>query len=345
MSRTIRVGLITQAGGAHLDQYLPSLAGTEEVASVSVADPSGKAPDLARRMLGAKFAKSYASAAELLASEKPDLALVTVDGASAPALIKSALEAGCHVLSEKPACVRPDDFAELVRLADAKHKSLMLALANRTNTVMQEARRLIRAGALGKIFGCEIHIVADQTRLTKPEYRKSWFADPARAGGGHLLWLGIHWLDLAMYLTDSRIQEIAGFRTVIGGTPLQVEDSAVAALKFDNGSLGTITSGYYLDQGYHTHLKIWGALGWMQMDRETEQLHWSSRQTEQGHLQIFSGKNKPAGYPPFVKAAVRAAAGLADPPISAAEGLYALQTVFALYKGAETGRTQRVAAP
>jgi predicted dehydrogenase len=342
MPRQIHVGLITQAGGAHVDLYLQSLAQADEVATVSIADPSGRAFDLAHRLLGKKMGETYASAADLLAREDSALALITVEGASAPPVITAALDAGCHVLTEKPACVRAEDFARLVQHADTKHKLLMLALANRTNAVMQEARRLIRTGTLGKVYGCEIHIVADQTRLTAPEYRKTWFADPARAGGGHLLWLGIHWLDLAMYLTGSRVQEIAGFRTVVGGTPLQVEDSAVAALKFENGSLGTIHSGYYLDKGYHTHLKIWGALGWLQMDRETDELHWSSRQTEEGKLQIFSGKNKPAGYPPFVQAAVRAAAGLSEPPITAAEGLAALQTVFSLYKGAETGRTQRV---
>ena len=50
----------------------------------------------------------------------------------------------------------------------------------------------------GKIFGVEMHMVADQTRLTRPGYGERWEASKARAGGGHLIWLGIHWLDLAM---------------------------------------------------------------------------------------------------------------------------------------------------
>lgn len=343
MATQIRVGLITQEGGAHIDQYLQSLALAEEAVSVSVADPSGKAIPLAAKLLGKKLVGTYASAKELLGKERPELALVTVDGLAAPPLIESALEAGCHVLAEKPACVRPDDFARLVRLADGKHRLLMLALANRTNAVMQEARRLIREGALGKIYGAEIHIIADQTRLTRPAYQQSWFADPARAGGGHLLWLGIHWLDLSMYLTGSRIQEITGFRGVVGGTPLKVEDSAAAALRFENGSFGTLTSGYYLDAGYHTHLKIWGSLGWMQLDRNSEQLIWtSSQKPHDGIQQVYSSKDKPQGYPPFVRAAVRATAGLQEPPITAEECLHVLRTVFAFYKAAETGQTQHI---
>src|SRR3712207_8124755 len=44
---------------------------------------------------------------------------------------------------------------------------------------------------------------------------------------------------------------LAGFTTVVGGQPIEVEDSATVALRFDSGALGTITSGYYLDRGYH----------------------------------------------------------------------------------------------
>ena len=42
----------------------------------------------------------------------------------------------------------------------------------------------------------------------------------------------------------------------VGGQPIDTEDSAVVALRFDNGMLGTLTSGYYLDRGYHSLLKI-----------------------------------------------------------------------------------------
>src|SRR5262245_2802333 len=130
-----------------------------------------------------------------------------------------------------------------------KHRHLMLALANRLRSTIQSARTMIRAGLICSIYGCELHIVADQTRLQNPGYHKSWFADRTRSGGGHLIWLGIHWIDLVMYLTGMRIVESAGFTSLVGGQPLQIEDSAAMAFRFENGSLGTITSGYYLDRG------------------------------------------------------------------------------------------------
>ena len=59
-----------------------------------------------------------------------------------------------------------------------------LTLANRSHPSVQEARRLLQGDKLGKVYGVELHIVADQTRLKDPTYHKSWRALKARAGGG-----------------------------------------------------------------------------------------------------------------------------------------------------------------
>ena len=121
----------------------------------------------------------------MLRQDNPVMALVSLEAAIAPPAIDAALEAGCHVFAEKPACIRAADFDRLNRKADSKHLHLMLALANRLNPEVLEARRLVRSGAIGKIYGLEMNLIADQTRLTRPSYQKQWFTQKARAGGGH----------------------------------------------------------------------------------------------------------------------------------------------------------------
>jgi predicted dehydrogenase len=220
----------------------------------------------------------------------------------------------------------------------------MLALANRLNPAIQEARRLIREGKLGKVYGLEVHIIADQTRLKREGYHKQWYAQKARAGGGHLIWLGIHWLDLALYLTGCRVQQVAGFAGVVGGQPLDVEDSAAVALRFDNGTFGTLTSGFYLDKGYHTHIQVWGEHGWLRLATlEDAPLEWySTKDTKEAQVQRFTPPKREGGYPPFVRAAVRASAGLEPAPISGEECLHVLKAIFAFYDAVQSGRTQKV---
>ena len=339
----IKVGVITHPGGAHLDLYFAALAAADEVASVSLSDPGRKNVADAREALGAKLGAIYDEPEGLVREEGPAMALVSMEAALAPPAIAVALKGGCHVMAEKPACVRLEDFEPLHELAKARDLHLMLALANRLNPEAREARRLVREGMMGKIYGLEAHLIADQTRLTRPDYHETWYAKRARSGGGHLIWLGIHWLDLATFLTDSAIVEVAGFKGVVGGQPLDVEDSAAIAMRFANGTLGTMTSGYYLDRGYHSHIKIWGSHGWLEIRRHGGlPLAWYSRKEQHPRVHRISEFPGPSGYAPFVKACARASAGLGEPPLTTDDSLRALRTVFGCYRAAETGRVQHL---
>jgi predicted dehydrogenase len=341
--RTANVTVLTDAGGAHLQSYLNALAAAPEVASVVIGDPSGSSEKSAREILGWKLETYARTHARALASQRADLALITLEGAKSPDVIRAALNADCHVLAEKPSCVRAEDFEPLVRLGEMKHRNLTLALANRMRSTVRTARQLIQTGKLGRIYGCELHLIADQTRLKSPAYQQSWFADRARSGGGHLMWLGIHWIDLIMFITGSQIVETAGFTGNVGGQPLNIEDSAAMALRFDNGSFGTVTSGYYLEKGYHSGLKLWGAHGWLQLaPHGGEALQWFSSKDVPSRVSHYDGPPDEVGYGPFVRACVLAALGQQPPPASGAESLHVLKTIFACYRSAETGRSQKV---
>lgn len=344
MPKAIRVGVITQADGAHLTDYFGALAKIEEAEAVVLADPSGKSADTARKALGNKLQQVYQAPAEMLKRFEPHLTVVSVEAVEAPPLIGAALDAGCHVFAEKPSCTRAADFEKLARQAQRQHRHLMLALANRSHAPVREARRLIKEGKLGKIYAAEIHLVTDQTRLKSEAYRKSWFCIKSRAGGGQLAWVGIHWLDLMLHITGLKIQQVAGFAGVVGGQPIDVEDSVALSLRFDNGSFGTMTSGYYLDKGYQSHLQVWGEHGWLRLAAVEEQpLEWySSKDTKDPKVEHFDYPKGERGYLPFLKAAVRASAGLEDAPISADEGLHVLKSIFAFYEAARTGQTQTI---
>ena len=345
MPESITVAVLTHAGGAHVGAYYDSLAAADEAKEVVLCDPDGTYVEPARKTLKEKLTAVYKSTAELFAKHKPGMALVTYKPALAPPMIDTCLDAGVHVFAEKPSCVKAADFETLKKKADAKHLMLMLAFADRTNPTILEARKLIRSGKLGTIYGVDMHLVADQTRLKDPAYHKKWFASKARAGGGNLLWLGIHYVDMAMYLTGSRIVEVAGFAGNVGKQPIDVEDSSAVALRFDNGTFGTFTSGFYLDKGYHSHIKVWGSHGWLEVTPHgsvPDSLSCYSTKDAEPKIEHYAGPTGPTGYPPFVKAAVRASAGLQETPITSEDGLQTLRTIFAFYAAAESGRAQKV---
>ena len=336
----MKVAVLTHTGGAHLSAYFSALAESKDCAEVVIADPDNHWADEARRLLGDKLRRSYTTYAELLENESPKLCIVTMEARLAPPVIEAALEFGSHVFAEKPGCVTRQQFEKLATLAESKHLHLMLAFANRANPESLVARKMIQQGRLGKIYSLDMHIVADQTRLTNPNYHGTWYADKTRAGGGHLIWLGIHWLDLGMFLTGSAIVRASGAMANVGGQPIAAEDSAVATLQFSNGMLGTLNSGYYLDAGYHTQIRIWGSNGWVNLDSTgTTKMTWYENTGPKAKLlQTLDGPIEPRGYSPFVAEVVAAIAHNAAPPVTTQESLNALRTVFGIYEAAETGK-------
>ncbi|WP_417377809.1 Gfo/Idh/MocA family protein [Gimesia sp.] len=343
MADKAKVALIISDTSAHLGAYFPALASCEDIGEVILSDEGQKHVEEARKKLGDKLTHVFNSPEELFQKEKPDLALITLEAGKAPAAINIALDHGCPVFAEKPACTNIEAFEALVQKADSKHLNLMLALANRNNPEVKAARRMIRKGTFGKIYGIELNFIADQTRLTSKSYQSGWFAQKARAGGGHLIWLGIHWLDLGMYITDSKITDVSGFITNIGGQPLDVEDSAALSLKFDKGFLGTMTSGYYVNRGKQSLIKIWGSKGWLEMDYSTgKYLQWSLNSDKPGTIHKFEESIQPRGYSPCVHAAVRSVLDKEPPTLDSHDSLQVLRTIYAAYKAAETGETQHI---
>lgn len=342
----MKVAFLTHSEGAHLGAYFSALAAAKDCDEVVLADPDNRWAGDAKNALGDKLTRTYGDYAKLLKKESPKLCMVSMEAKQAPPVIEAALDYGSHVFSEKPGCVTLAQFERLATMADSKHLHLMLAFANRTNPESLAARKMIRQGRIGDIYSIDMHIVADQTRLTRPAYHKTWYADKSRAGGGHLIWLGIHWLDLAMHLTNLPVTQATGAIVNIGGQPVNSEDSAVATLRFSNGMLGTINSGYYLDTGYHTQIRIWGSKGWMNVDAIGDpKLTWYENEGPQAkQIQTFQGPTEPRGYSPFVAKVVSAIARDTDPPVTTQESLNALRTVFGIYAAAETGMATTIDA-
>jgi len=338
----IRAAILAEAESAHVENYVRAAAVATGVERVGMVDPAGAWLALGNQLAPGRF-EGFRSAPELLARGRPDLAIVTYAADRAPAAIATALEAGCHVLAEKPACTRPADFARLARTADAKHRHLLLALANRAHPLVRQARELVRQGALGRPYAAHLHLIADQTRLRDPAYAKSWFASRSRAFGGFLAWLSIHYVDLLPFLTGSRYQEASAMIRKANRMPFDVEDSVAATFAMEDGLIASLHGGYYLDRGYQAALLLWGSGGWLRLA-----LHGATRRVLEWRRYQGDGPTEsaeldgPDAYALLVQAEVDAIARNTPPPASAGECLHLLETLAAAYRAATEGKTQRI---
>ena len=348
----IRVGIITQQDGPHLGIYVSSVAACKGVAQVAVSDESGSELERARRALGSVFRKvpTYRNPAEMIDEFRPQLVIIALPAHLSPASIRRALEAGCHVLTEKPGCVRAEQFETLVKIASSKKRLLMLSLPSRVSPRSLRARQIIQQGFLGKLFAVDVLQVKDQARLTRADYQKSWFAFKDKAGGGHLIWLGIHQMDQIHFLTGDRVEKVSAFCRNVGGQPVEIEDAEALALQFKSGMVGTFHGGYYLKGGaMQTGLAIWGSKGWLRLsshrgpEGSAESFQWYSSHTKAPKgVQTENPTSKVGGYQSLVQAAVDGVRGFRPPPLTGEDSLQVLKVIFAAYRASESGTVQQV---
>jgi predicted dehydrogenase len=294
--------------------------------------------------------ESFSDPAVMIEEFRPELVIVALAANLAPPWIHQALSVGCDVLTEKPSCVRPEDFAVLVKLASEKRTNLMLALPSRMTPVTKRAKEIIDTGLLGKLYGVTCFQVKDQDRLTHPSYHDSWFAFREKAGGGHMIWLGIHDLDRVLFLTNDRVAKVTGFVTNVGGQPIGVEDAEAVSFQFQSGIVGTFQGGYYLNQGsFQAGTTIWGSSGWLQMssyrdpEGEHQSFRWYSTRTDAARgVQQEEVDGNVDSYQLLVQAAVDVARGARPTPLTGEDCLHVLSIIFGAYRAAETGVTQSV---
>jgi predicted dehydrogenase len=218
---------------------------TGAVDVAAVADPS---PEMARE------AGALAPGAEIV-STLDDLLDAGVDGVviATPSAMHAeqsirALERGAAVFCQKPLGRTAPEVRDVVDAARAADRLLAVDLSYRFTDGMRRIRELIAGGELGNVFA------ADLTFHNAYGPDKPWFYDPALSGGGCVMDLGVHLVDLALWALDfPEIVDVSA-SLMAGGAPLadpatQVEDYAVATVTTASGTVLRLACSWRLQAG------------------------------------------------------------------------------------------------
>jgi len=180
----------------------------------------------------------------------------------------AALERGCHVLVEKPLTITCASGERLVALAAARGLRLGVVFQRRADAVFRHVAAAIHGGALGRVVaaGLTLPYHRDAAYYASAAWRGTWALD----GGGVLMNQGIHLLDvLVWWLGDP--DEVRGF-AANQARPIEVEDTAVAALRFGPGpaagALGTVLATTACSPGHPHTLDVLGTRGSLRLEGE-----------------------------------------------------------------------------
>jgi predicted dehydrogenase len=170
---------------------------------------------------------SYTAA---LADKRAEVAVVVTPPASHLEWTLAALEAGKHVIVEKPAFVRSPDFGVVEQAAAAAGRQVLVAENYFYKPLAEALRRIFREQLLGRVLFLHVNAL-------KHQKADGWRVDPSLAGGGALLEGGIHWISLLAHLGP----EVHTVRAAVPGGRAGEEKSILVTLQYDQGAVGALS--------------------------------------------------------------------------------------------------------
>jgi len=258
--KKLRVGII---GAGSIAQYahIPNYQKIEGVEVTAFCDSNGETLKSAAEKFGVK--KTHTDYKKMLATEKLDAVSVCTPNAHHAAPTIAALQAGAHVLVEKPIAMNAGEGRRMVLAARKAKRLLMVAFNQRWRADVQYLKRSVEAGALGDIYYAE---AVYMRRSGIPGW--GVFVDKAMSGGGPLIDVGVHMLDLALYLMGhpkptaafgssytafgKRSDAFAGMGRW-DAEKFSVEDFGVGLVRFDNGATLLLKASWAANIGEDQH--------------------------------------------------------------------------------------------
>ena len=345
MKRELRIGVIGGGGiaqSAHIANYKKY---ADEVKLVAIADVNETIVRQNRENHG--FQYGFADYNEMLSQVELDaVSVCTPNKFHAPAAI-AALNAGCHVLCEKPPAMTSAEARLMEEAAAKAGKILAYGFNHRYTAEAQMLKRFVDAGELGSIY-------AGRVTAMRRSGIPGWgvFTNKELQGGGPLIDIGVHMLDLALYLMGyPRATQVMGVTyRELGTRPLtptwsgpwdyrnySVEDMALSMIRFDNGAT------LQLETSFIAHTK--------QHDVMNVRLHGTEGGCDYSPLAIYQDKHgsiidiAPAfvpdinGHAAKIDAFLQAVSGKDAMLPNAEQGTKLQEIIEAIYRSADNGDT------
>ena len=345
MAKTLKVGVIGVGGiaGAHFPGWRDSPIA--EVAALSDLD----APTLKRVGEAQGVTKLYENSADLIADPDIDIVDVCTPNMYHAPLAIAALNAGKHVICEKPLAPTPGDIKKMIAARDKSGKLLMTAQHFRFQGSAQALKAEIDKGVLGDIYHARSWMLRRAAAPTRPG-----FILKQHSGGGPCIDIGVHILDLTLWMmgnpkpvtvsgvTGDKLAHLPGAFSVWGGPIPQefdVEDFAAAFVRFETGATLVIEVSWLLHhktQGEDMQMWLYGTKGGS---------HWpgneilTSNYTTQQHMN--TQLQVAAGGEPHAKECIAFAEAVqsgAPSPVPAEQSMQVIAILDGLYRSAAKGK-------
>lgn len=341
MAKKLNAGVIG-CGSIAQALHLPGYASHPAVRLVAGCDPVPQRRREATKRFGVE--RTYADYREMLEAEQLDVVSVATPNRFHAEQAVAALDAGAHVLLEKPAALSMKEIAAIKAAVRKSGKVLMVGYSHRFHRGNLKAKKLVDAGVIGEPYMIRVRF-AHMGPL--PGWAKSdWFYNPRLAGGGALLDMGIHAIDQCLWF-GGPVRSVQAAATTLR-KKIKLDDAALLVLEFGNGkTLGYIEVGWTSPTGFNG-VEIMGDRGSILIDHANGMTLTTGKVTPDTKAKLvrktklLDPKPTTGGWPAEVPEFIRHLRAGSDRGHGIDAGGAALRIALAAYESSRTGRRVKI---
>lgn len=338
----IKVGVIG-CGSIAGHRHLPEYAANQNVEIVAVCDIVEERAMEKAEKYDAKFYTKYE---DLLANEEIDaVSVCTPNYLHAPVSI-AALNAGKHVLCEKPMATSDAETKAMIEAAEKNGKKLMIAHNQRFVPSHEKAREFIESGKLGKVYSFRTAFGHGGPEGWSVDGADSWFFIKEKAFIGAMGDLGVHKTDLLRYILNEEIVEVAAFVDTLAKENSTVDDNAVCILKTESGIVGTLAASWSYVSKEDNSTVIYGENGILRLEEDPDYslvIQHKNGEVEKFDLgKIQSNEDGGQNTSHVIDQFIHSLVDDTDVPINGYEGMKSLNVILAALESSETGKITKV---
>ncbi|NLG53308.1 MAG: Gfo/Idh/MocA family oxidoreductase [Clostridiales bacterium] len=337
--KTVKYGII--GCGVISDWHARAISEIENAEFLGVTD----VVEAARKSFAEKYGvKAYDTVDALVADPELDtVCICTPSGLHAPLAIRAA-NAGKHIVVEKPMAITETEIKDVLDACEKRNVKMSVVSQLRFTRAVSETKKAVDDGALGKIVIADLSMkyFRSQEYYDKGGWRGTWKMD----GGGALMNQGIHGIDIMQYIMGP-VKSVSAFTRTLA-RKIEVEDTAVAILEFENGALGKIVGTTSVYPGSARRLEICGDRGMITLE-ENKITCWEVEGRDLPEDLKDKGSssgthNDPTSFD--ISGHVMQLTDMTDaiisgrmPAINQFDGKKPVEIILAIYESAETGKT------
>ena len=308
-----------------------SVSSVDNVEIVALADPSEGSLDAFKENVGLDDSvRTYADHVEMLTAAKPDAVVISSPHGLHFEHIMDALDAGCHVHTEKPMVCTVDHAKQVMAKVEKTGLHLMIGYQRHLSSTYQYCRNVVQSGELGRVN----FVAAQQSQNWYRNQQGKWRQDPFLGGGGQLNDSGSHLIDILLWVLEVSPDTVFA---MIDNLDIEVDVLTAMSIKFNTGALCNISIVGHAYGGVQETFSIWMEEGSLYL--QDGKLY---RQEKSGRPELVDESKLPASANKDVAFIELIRGERTENPIDVANGLRVIQLTEAAWQSAELGRPVKV---